>query len=202
MARETNARMAAVAGGWSRYRSLSGRVKAVVALLVLLFGCWACNGLWNATPSTEQPTAAPMPLVATSAPANTVQPRATTEPEPTNTMEPPTDTAEPPTAVPVQPTEPPAPTQPPAPPTEPPQAPPPPTDAPLMMVSGPVDDLASEPPDDQPWLPCARGQVKGNRNSMIYHTPGGAFYQRTFRNVYCFNSAAEAEAAGYRASER
>jgi len=51
-------------------------------------------------------------------------------------------------------------------------------------------------------LPCQPGQIKGNRNSLIYHAPGGAFYEETRENVVCFNTAADARAAGYRASER
>lgn len=52
------------------------------------------------------------------------------------------------------------------------------------------------------WWPCDEGQIKGNRNSMIYHLPDGDFYARTFDDVACFDTTAEAEAAGFRASER
>lgn len=55
---------------------------------------------------------------------------------------------------------------------------------------------------DPPWWPCLNGQVKGNDDSMIYHRAGGAFYSNTFEGVTCFNTAADAETNGYRASER
>ena len=50
--------------------------------------------------------------------------------------------------------------------------------------------------------PCAVGQIKGNRNSMIYHVPSGEWYARTHNNVICFNTEAEAQAAGFRKSKR
>lgn len=50
--------------------------------------------------------------------------------------------------------------------------------------------------------PCGVGQIKGNRNSMIYHVPSGEWYARTHNNVICFNTEAEAEAAGFRKSKR
>lgn len=43
--------------------------------------------------------------------------------------------------------------------------------------------------------------VKGNRGSMIYHLPGDGFYEQT-RPEDCFASPADAEAAGYRRSQR
>ena len=43
--------------------------------------------------------------------------------------------------------------------------------------------------------------IKGNRSSMIYHRPGAEFYDQT-RPEDCFASPADAEAAGYRASQR
>jgi micrococcal nuclease len=46
--------------------------------------------------------------------------------------------------------------------------------------------------------PCAVGQIRGNRNSKIYHVPGGASYTQTRANVQCFNTEAEAQASGYR----
>lgn len=48
------------------------------------------------------------------------------------------------------------------------------------------------------WLPCAQGQVKGNRGSSIYHAPGQRDYAKTYANVVCFNTEAEAVAAGFR----
>lgn len=46
--------------------------------------------------------------------------------------------------------------------------------------------------------PCAIGQIKGNRNSRIYHVPGGGSYAQTRANVACFDTEADAQAAGYR----
>ena len=46
------------------------------------------------------------------------------------------------------------------------------------------------------WAP-----IKGNASSMIYHVPGGAFYNRT-NPEECFRTTAAAVAAGYRASKR
>jgi hypothetical protein len=43
--------------------------------------------------------------------------------------------------------------------------------------------------------------IKGNRESKIYHRPGQAFYDQT-RPEDCFATPADAEAAGYRASQR
>jgi hypothetical protein len=43
--------------------------------------------------------------------------------------------------------------------------------------------------------------IKGNRSTMIYHPPGGEFYEPT-RPEDCFASPAAAEAAGYRRSQR
>jgi hypothetical protein len=43
--------------------------------------------------------------------------------------------------------------------------------------------------------------IKGNRSSMIYHRPGAEFYDQT-RPEDCFASPADAESAGYRASQR
>lgn len=50
--------------------------------------------------------------------------------------------------------------------------------------------------------PCQVNQIKGNRNSMIYHVPGGASYAKTKANVECFDSEAAAEAANYRKAKR
>jgi len=43
--------------------------------------------------------------------------------------------------------------------------------------------------------------VKGNMTSKIYHVPGGAFYN-TLKSPRCFNTEAEAVAAGFRKSSR
>jgi hypothetical protein len=51
-------------------------------------------------------------------------------------------------------------------------------------------------------MDCPLAQpVKGNRESKIYHLPGGQFYAST-RPEACFATPADAEAAGYRRSTR
>lgn len=42
--------------------------------------------------------------------------------------------------------------------------------------------------------------IKANDNSMIYHEPGGQFYERTQADR-CYASAADAEVDGYRAAK-
>jgi hypothetical protein len=46
--------------------------------------------------------------------------------------------------------------------------------------------------------PCEIGQIKGNRDSKIYHVPTGSSYARTKNKVECFASEGDAQAAGYR----
>ncbi|WP_053363626.1 thermonuclease family protein [Bacillus sp. FJAT-27251] len=47
------------------------------------------------------------------------------------------------------------------------------------------------------------GKVKGNRNSKIYHTPSGNYYDEVSeQNIVWFCTEEEAKAAGYRASKR
>ena len=55
---------------------------------------------------------------------------------------------------------------------------------------------------DADSAPCLVGQIKGNRKSMIYHVPDGAFYAKTHVTVECFDSESAAIAAGYRRSKR
>ena len=55
---------------------------------------------------------------------------------------------------------------------------------------------------DADSAPCFVGQIKGNRRSMIYHVPDGAFYAKTHVTVECFDSESAAIAAGYRRSKR
>lgn len=48
-----------------------------------------------------------------------------------------------------------------------------------------------------------QGKIIGNKNSMIYHIPGGAFYDRiSAQNRIYFNSEQEAQKAGYRKSKQ
>lgn len=45
------------------------------------------------------------------------------------------------------------------------------------------------------------GLIKGNASSMIYHMPGGAYYDRTKAEAW-FKTESEAQAAGYRRSKK
>ena len=48
-----------------------------------------------------------------------------------------------------------------------------------------------------------RGKIKGNMESMIYHVPGGAFYDKiSANNVVYFDTEQDAINAGYRKSKR
>lgn len=101
------------------------------------------------------------------------------------------------------------------------EAPPPPVQpTPIEQAPQPADSPTVAPPQpttvpvapaepaftgktvDPPWWPCAEGQIKGNRDSGKYHVPGGQFYDKTYEGVECFNTEAEAEAAGYVRSKR
>ena len=45
------------------------------------------------------------------------------------------------------------------------------------------------------------GKIKGSA-SFIYHVPGGAFYDRTTKPVRCFDTEAQAQAAGFKKSSK
>ncbi len=48
-----------------------------------------------------------------------------------------------------------------------------------------------------------QGKIIGNKNSMIYHVPGGAFYDKiSEQNRVYFNSEQEAQGAGFRKSKQ
>ena len=55
---------------------------------------------------------------------------------------------------------------------------------------------------DPPWWPCEKGDIKGNNNSGIFHAPDQRDYSKTFKDVTCFKTEAEAEAAGFRKAKR
>jgi hypothetical protein len=59
-------------------------------------------------------------------------------------------------------------------------------------AGGSVAPISGECPSGAP--------IKGNANSMIYHLPGQKYYKITVAEE-CFATAAEAEAAGYRAAQ-
>ncbi|MEH7291789.1 calcium-binding protein, partial [Priestia megaterium] len=68
--------------------------------------------------------------------------------------------------------------------------------------SGNYKPFENDPSDDQQSNMSCSGQIKGNKNSKIYHVPGGAYYDRTQDNIVWFCSEADAQAAGYRKSQR
>jgi hypothetical protein len=45
------------------------------------------------------------------------------------------------------------------------------------------------------------GKIKGS-SSLIYHVPGGSFYNKTTHPIRCFDTEAQAQAAGFRKSSR
>lgn len=74
--------------------------------------------------------------------------------------------------------------------------------------SGPIRLALTPVTSDSPGQAAPSGlncpathPLKGNRESMIYHRPGQAFYDQT-RPEACFATPADAEAAGFRASQR
>jgi hypothetical protein len=52
-----------------------------------------------------------------------------------------------------------------------------------------------------PWTCPDSHSIKGNRNSMIYHTTASRYYDKTKPEVY-FSNEADAAAAGFRAPKR
>ncbi|GAA2074591.1 hypothetical protein GCM10009725_03980 [Aeromicrobium tamlense] len=58
----------------------------------------------------------------------------------------------------------------------------------------------SKPPVSE-WDCPSSHPIKGNASSMIYHVPGGAYYDRT-KPEECFATEGAAKAAGYRKSQR
>jgi hypothetical protein len=170
----------------------------IVGLFLILFAC-ACpvavfQMAGEAIGLLPTRTATPVPT-ATSTPVPTDTPEPTNTPGPTDTLSP---------TAPVSPTTTETPTNVPTPTSiTPPTASvatstPPPTSAP----SGSDNPTFSGDVVDPSWWPCQQGQIKANRNSGIYHVPGGAFYARTYENVECFNTEANAQAAGYRRAQR
>jgi hypothetical protein len=76
---------------------------------------------------------------------------------------------------------------------------------PAVEIVAPTEQPASTPIPtavDLGIAQCQPGQIKGNRNSMIYHMPGQRDYEKTDANVACFDTEIEAQAAGYRRAKR
>jgi len=48
---------------------------------------------------------------------------------------------------------------------------------------------------------ACQGKIKGSA-SMLYHVPGGAFYDKTTHPIKCFDTEQEAQAAGFKKSSR
>jgi hypothetical protein len=79
--------------------------------------------------------------------------------------------------------------------------------APLNNYSGNVSGAQTQSATDkidqgQPeaTISC-EGKIKGS-TSKIYHLPGGDFYKRTTKPIRCFDTEAEAKAAGFRKSTK
>lgn len=147
-------------------------------LLLLLCVCGALTNAGRAvgllpTVTPRPPTATPAP---TETPGPTATPRPTRTPAPTNTPRP--TRTPPPTAT-----------------LRPPTATPDP--ARFLAVTATAEARAAARA-----APCQPGQIKANRNTGVYHSSIGRYYADVRDNVDCFDTAAEAEAAGYRASER
>lgn len=66
-------------------------------------------------------------------------------------------------------------------------------------IAGTQTETTTETPPKS-GLNC-QGKIKGS-SSGIYHLPGGAFYTRTTSPTRCFDSEAQAKAAGFRKSSR
>lgn len=210
---------------WARWvssrKTLAGKATAVaISLFALCCGFSVITAPFRSSqPATSAPgiAAAPGQASATSRPTSlaSVTPEPTRAlladaPKPTKTPEPPTATAEPPTALPAT--------------SVPPMVAPPTAEPPAVASAPQANDpgLAAPPGGgggnsenaftciggcaEPPDLSCA---IKGNVNSegeRIYHLPGGSFYNRTDikpeEGDAWFCTAAEARAAGFRASER
>lgn len=76
------------------------------------------------------------------------------------------------------------------------------TPVPVAIEMPPTEVPVVDSPVSGSSYPCIDGQIKGNRNSGIYHVPSGQFYAITKANVVCFNSEQEALNAGFRKAKR
>ena len=69
-----------------------------------------------------------------------------------------------------------------------------------------VEEAFSAPSNYSPTVAAVqsvicKNKIKGS-SSMIYHVPGGSFYNRTTSPIRCFDTEADAKAAGFRRSSR
>lgn len=165
--------------------------RAAVAVLLAVLIPWAIIAPRVISPSQSAVPTATAPILSTVLSTPTAAP----QPSPTAGRAAPTATAPAsPTPVPASPT-PVAPTA-----TAPPQptatAVPEPTTPPVSGGSGRAEPIGKDCPPEYP--------IKGNKGSsgeLIYHVPGGQFYDRTEPEV-CFATEDEARAAGFRPSKR
>jgi hypothetical protein len=180
----------------------SGWIGKIVLSLAGVLGLWmlCCVGLVAvALVSPSKPTTADLApgtavqavalVQPTAAPTATAVPTALPTTEPTSVL--PTDTPLP------------------SPTPEPSTATPEPTNTPIPATKPPAQVVAAPAPQapiptavDVGAYPCQPGQIKGNRNSGIYHAPGQRDYAKTQANVECFDTEAAAQAAGYRRAKR
>lgn len=64
------------------------------------------------------------------------------------------------------------------------------------------ENLQNNSSDDIESTSQCRGNIKGNANSLVYHVPGGAYYDSVQAHIVWFCSEQEAQNAGYRKSKR
>jgi hypothetical protein len=207
---------------------LLGKIVLIAASGMSVFGvcCVALAVLGLAVAPKPITSNVPSPVIST---IEAIADVATTAPEPTAALEPTAAPTAAPTEAPSATLEPTAiPTEPPTAVPQPTEPPPSPTDVPRLApttkptatakpalaiaTSAPAETIArpTAKPANAPIptavdvgaAPCQPGQIKGNRNSKIYHMPGQRDYARTYANVECFNTEAEAIAAGYRKAKR
>lgn len=72
-------------------------------------------------------------------------------------------------------------------------------DPPIIFQN--VPDCGNNPGNASasPIADISQGKIIGNKNSLIYHVPGGAFYDKISpTNRVYFDSEADAQKAGYR----
>ena len=76
------------------------------------------------------------------------------------------------------------------------------TTAPAANTSGQAPVKQAPKPAPAASKACDKPTIKGNKNSKIYHVPGGQSYDKTTANVELFCTEAEAQAAGYKKAQK